>query len=101
MTMQAKTVGRVSAPKRARRRKTTRGGTSKKMAVSFEFHLAADIQRAAKQGTGGNVSAWLALAAADRIRQDNLAGALAWMEEKNGPSTPEEMARAERLWPKG
>lgn len=98
--MQAKTVRRNSAPRGARR-KATRGVTAKKMAVSFDARLAADIQRAAKQGTGGNVSAWLALAAADRIRRDNLAGALRWMEEKNGPSTPEELAVAERLWPKG
>lgn len=95
--MKAKVLKRPSAAKRVTVRK---GPQVIRFATSFERKLAAQIKKAARHRTGGNVSAWLAVAAEDRLRYESGAAALAWLEEKNGPSTPEELAEVERLWPR-
>ena len=97
--MQTKVVKRIIAPRKVGR-KPSKGPKAVKLAVSFEAKLAKSIMRQARQRTGGNISAWLAVAAVDRLRHESMEAALRWMEEKNGPSTPEELAEVDRLWPK-
>jgi hypothetical protein len=74
---------------------------SKKLAVSFEGALADQVQRAAEQETRGNVSAWLAEAARQKLRQQALGEAVAAYEAEHGAITADELAEVDRLWPRG
>jgi hypothetical protein len=74
---------------------------ARKLAVSFEEGLADQVQDAAEQDTQGNVSAWLAQAARERLR---LAAARRLLVEHvagHGPITEAERARVRREWPRG
>jgi hypothetical protein len=86
-------------PSPARSRRSRRANATK-LAVSFEAPLADQIQRAATQETGGNVSAWLADAAREKIRQRALAEAVAAYEAEHGEITDDELARVRRAWPR-
>lgn len=102
-------MDRKVGPSKARRRKARkvaparrakpRRPSAKKLAVSFEAPLADQIQLAASQETHGNVSAWLADAARQKIRQHALAEAVAAYEAEHGEITGEELAEVRRAWP--
>src|SRR5205814_7810612 len=83
----------------ARRPPRSRRPTARKLAVSFEAPLADLIQRAASRETHGNVSAWLADAARQKIRQGALAEAVAAYEAEHGEITDHELAEVCRQWP--
>ena len=64
------------------------------MSVSFDLELGEAIRTSA--GTAGqSVSAWLGEAARDRLRLEALGAAIAAWEERYGPLTESEVARAE------
>jgi hypothetical protein len=65
----------------------------KKLSVSIDRRLGEDV-RAAAERAGVSVSAWLAEAAAARLRRQALDDFLAKWEAKRGPITPLELARA-------
>jgi hypothetical protein len=97
---------RAKAPRRktqkaspARPAKKSRRPGARKLAVSFEAPLADQIQLAASQETHGNVSAWLADAARQKIRQRALAEAVAAYEAEHGEITSEELGEVRRAWP--
>lgn len=95
--MKTKAFKRPVAAKRVTARQ---GSQVVRFATSFERKLAAKIKKAARHRSGGNVSAWLAEAAKDRLRYESGAELLAWFEEKNGPLTQEELDEVDRIWPK-
>lgn len=64
------------------------------MSVSFEAAVGDDIRRAAR-AAGVGLSAWLADAAARKLRADALRKFLDEWEAEHGAPTPEELARAE------
>ena len=64
------------------------------MSVSFDLELGEAIRTAAVR-TGQSVSAWLGEAARDRLRLEALGGAIAAWEERYGPLTDTEVAKAE------
>jgi len=65
------------------------------MSISFDANLGDQVRKAArKAGTG--LSAWLAGAAAARLRSEALDEFLQTWEKKHGPLTPDELSRAER-----
>jgi hypothetical protein len=66
-----------------------------KLSVSFEPDLGDAVRSAAAQA-GKPVSAWLAEAAASKLRAEALAKFLAGWEAEHGALTAEEIARAER-----
>ena len=66
-----------------------------KMSVSFEGDLGDAVRDAARRA-GVGLSAWLAVAAAAKLRADALAEFLDSWETANPALTPEELARAER-----
>jgi hypothetical protein len=76
-------------------------GTTRKMAVSMEKGLAAEIEAAAAREKDGNVSAWLADSARETLRLRAMDVAIAAHEAEHGPITPAELAEADRLWPTG
>jgi hypothetical protein len=102
-------MDRKMRPAKARRRKAqkvssvrpskSRRPSARKLAVSFEAPLADQIQLAASQETHGNVSAWLADAARQKIRQRALAEAVAAYEAEHGEITSEELGEVKRAWP--
>ncbi len=67
-----------------------------KFSVSFESELGHAIRDAAA-GADSSVSAWLAEAAAARLRSEALAGAVTEWEERFGALTEDEIAAAERV----
>lgn len=67
------------------------------MSVSFDLELGAEIRQAAAREKK-SVSAWLAEAANNRLRNDALADALNMWEDEFGPITEEELAEAEKLF---
>jgi hypothetical protein len=73
---------------------------AKKLAVSLEEELADQIVEAAEKDTAGNVSAWLAQAARERLRQAAARRLLEDHVAKQGPITEEERARVRREWPR-
>jgi hypothetical protein len=73
---------------------------STKLAISFEDGLAVRVQRAARVETGGNVSAWLAEAARERLRLQAGRALLKEYESAHGAITADEIARVERQWPR-
>lgn len=65
-----------------------------KLSISFEATLGDNIRNAAqKAGTG--ISAWLAEAAAAKLRTEALRDFLDAWESEHGPLTAEELRRAE------
>jgi hypothetical protein len=66
-----------------------------KMSVSFDAELGDAVRSAAAQ-TGKPLSAWLAEAAASKLRAEALAQFLAAWESEHGPLTTAELAKAER-----
>jgi hypothetical protein len=66
-----------------------------KLSVSFEADLGDAVRSAAAQA-GKPVSAWLAEAAASKLRAEALAEFLAGWEAEHGVLTAAEVARAER-----
>jgi len=66
-----------------------------KMSVSFDLTLGAAIREAAERGDS-SVSAWLAEAARDRLRNEALAVALRSWEAEFGSLTDEELDAADR-----
>jgi len=66
-----------------------------KLSISFEPDLGDAVRSAAAQA-GKPVSAWLAEAAASKLRAEALAEFLASWETEHGVLTAEEIARAER-----
>lgn len=78
----------------------SRRPAARKLAVSFAAPLADQIQLAATQETEGNVSAWLADAARQKLRQRALAEAVAAYEAEHGEITSEELTEVQRQWPR-
>ena len=72
---------------------------SEKLAVSLDRTLAQRVREAAERDTAGNVSAWLSEAARARLRLAAAREALDAFEARAGKLTPEELARADQLWP--
>jgi hypothetical protein len=66
-----------------------------KMSVSFDAELGDAVRSAAAQA-GKPLSAWLAEAAASKLRAETLAQFLADWEAEHGKFTAAELARAER-----
>jgi hypothetical protein len=64
-----------------------------KLSVSFDPDLG-DAVRGAAQRSGRGLSAWLAEAAAARLRAEALADFLDGWEAEHGPLTAEELVRA-------
>jgi hypothetical protein len=83
---------RVLAPKRK--------APSKKLAVSFDGRLASEVQRAARNQSAGNVSAWLAEAARDRLRVEGGRQLLKEYGAEHGAIRDEQIADVEREWPR-
>ena len=99
--MQVKKRRRPGMPKKAPSRLGLRKGTgSTKLAISFEGGLAARVQRAARAETAGNVSAWLAEAARERLRLQAGRALLKEYEAANGAITDDEIGQVERQWPR-
>lgn len=65
------------------------------MSVSFDAGLGEAVRSAAAQA-GKPLSAWLAEAAASKLRAEALAQFLAAWESEHGPLTAAELAKAER-----
>lgn len=66
-----------------------------KLSISFDPELGDAVRSAAAQA-GKPVSAWLAEAAASKLRSEALAAYLAEWESEHGELTPAEIAQAER-----
>jgi hypothetical protein len=64
-----------------------------KMSVSMDPVLGVDVRAAARRA-GVSVSAWLAEAAAARLRRQALADFLAQWQSRHGEITPAEIAKA-------
>jgi hypothetical protein len=67
-----------------------------KMSVSFELELGQAIRESA-QHREQSVSAWLAQAAAERLRSEALGEAIAEWESSYGPLNEDDVAAAERM----
>ena len=72
---------------------------SKKLAISFDGRLASQVQRAARKKSAGNVSAWLAEAARDRLRLEGGRQLLTEYEAEHGAISEALIAKVEREWP--
>ena len=81
-------------------RKDASSGASAKLAISFTPDLAGDVRRAARRATDGNVSAWLAEAARQRLRHEALSEAIDTYEAEHGEITDEELAAIDKVWPR-
>jgi hypothetical protein len=75
-------------------------GTSRKLAISLERSLAQAVEAAAMREADGNVSAWLADAARQRLRLLAAREALRRYEAKHGAITEAELAQVRREWPR-
>ncbi len=71
-----------------------------RLAISFEHPLAERVRQAAAKATAGNVSAWLAAAARRELQMEGRRELLREYEAVHGVITDEEMAEAQRLWPR-
>ena len=71
--------------------------SARKLAISLDGDLAKEVQRAAKVESRGNVSAWLAEAAPQRLRQLAAKQALKVYEDEMGEITEAELRRVRRL----
>ena len=65
-----------------------------KLSISLPAQLSDEV-RAAAHSSGQSLSAWLADAAANKLRSQALAEFLDQWERDEGPLTPEEIRRAE------
>jgi hypothetical protein len=70
-----------------------------RLAVSFEPELAKEVRDAASLTLDGNVSAWLAEAARNKLRQQALGEAVRQYEAEEGEFSDEEMAEIGAEWP--
>jgi hypothetical protein len=73
---------------------------SSKLAISFETPLADEVRRAAELETEGNVSAWLAEAARDRLRQMHAQALLDEYLAATGPIPQDIVDEVRRQWPR-
>jgi hypothetical protein len=96
----AKRRAAPAQPKSSKSRKKGRVGSTTKLAISFEGDLAVQVQRAARNQTAGNVSAWLAEAARKRLRLEAGRQLLKEYEAENGSITDEQISQVEREWPR-
>jgi hypothetical protein len=96
----ASKAGGASRAVKESRMQPSGAGASEKLAISFAATLAADVREAAKLQTDGNVSAWLAEAARERLRQMYVDAALEMYEAKHGVITEEELAAIRKEWPR-
>jgi hypothetical protein len=69
---------------------------TERFAISMDAGLAQNIREAAERDAEGNVSAWLAKAAARELRRSALRALVAEEEARNGPITEAEMAEIRR-----
>ncbi|HTM20092.1 MAG TPA: hypothetical protein VL172_06290 [Kofleriaceae bacterium] len=67
-----------------------------RLSITMDPRLGAAVRRAARRA-GVSVSAWIAGASADRVRNELLGQAIDQWEEADGPFTGEELAEAARL----
>jgi hypothetical protein len=67
-----------------------------RLSVTMDPDLGAAVRNAAARA-GISVSAWLASAAADRLRNELLGSALDAWEEENGPFSEDELDAAARV----
>jgi hypothetical protein len=67
---------------------------AEKFSISFEAELVHDVRTAAARA-GKPLSAWLAEAAAAKLRSEALEQFLDEWEERHGPITADELSRAE------
>jgi hypothetical protein len=93
------TAKRRQTRARPKTSKKGRVGSATKLAIVFERDLAVQVQRAARQQAAGNVSAWLAEAARNRLRLEAGRQLLREYEAENGPITNDQIAEVEREWP--
>ena len=91
----------TSATLTQKKRGSKSRATSTKLAISFDGGLAAQVQRAARSHSAGNVSAWLAEAARERLRHQALTDAIAQYEAEAGVITDDELTAVRAQWPKG
>jgi hypothetical protein len=70
-----------------------------RLAISLEPSLAEEVRQAAEQQAEGNISAWLAEAARDRIRHTNMRAAVDQFLAENGPFSKEVIEEGLRQWP--
>jgi hypothetical protein len=106
-------VARKRAPK-SKRAALRRGATEAKraggprnkrvrrkgnLAISFEPTLASQVRDAADKQSDGNVSAWLAEAARERLRLDAGWAYVRDFEARNGAISDDELKEIDRLWP--
>jgi hypothetical protein len=87
--------------RKARRRRPSKPLGSEKLAVSFDRSLASKVRRAAGRRSAGNVSAWLAEAARERLRLEAGHSFLKDYEAEHGSITAAELAGIRRQWPRG
>jgi hypothetical protein len=97
--MQARKHMSATLTKKARSAKSRARST--KLAISFDGGLAAQVQKAALSHSAGNVSAWLAEAARERLRHQALTDAIAQYEAEAGVITDDELSAVRTQWPKG
>ena len=69
------------------------------LAVSFDPTLANRVRGAAEKESGGNVSAWLAEAAREKLRLDAGWAAVKSYEAEHGKISADALARVDREWP--
>jgi hypothetical protein len=86
--------------RKARRRRPSKQVGSEKLAVSFDRSLARKVRRAAGRRSAGNVSAWLAEAARERLRLEAGHAFLKDFEAEYGAITDKEVAEVRRRWPR-
>jgi hypothetical protein len=65
-----------------------------KLSISLDAELGDEVRQAARKA-GKGLSAWLAEAAAAKLRNEGLRELLDEWEIEHGPITPEELARAQ------
>jgi hypothetical protein len=87
--------------KTARRRRHAKRPGSEKLAISFDRGLALKVRRAAGRRSAGNISAWLAEAARERLRIEAGVLFLKEYEAEYGSITDKEVAEVRRRWPRG
>jgi len=77
---------RIPKKKRSRRGRPPKPSPlAERLAITFEPPLADEVRRAAELQTEGNVSAWLAKAARDQLRQMHARAAIAAHLAEHGP----------------
>ena len=72
---------------------------TKQLAISMEEDLVARVRKAAKRSRGGNVSAWLAEAAAAQLRHEEAREILEELIAEQGPVSDGVLAKVRRQWP--